>query len=46
MKRSTCQDCVCLSKFRDDWVCDEVNQPIEEIEECPEGLDDFLDEEE
>ena len=42
MKRETCTDCVCLvSGKNDEWICDECNKPVEEVERCPEGVEDY-----
>lgn len=39
MTKEQCRDCVCLTSYgRNEWICDEVNKPIEEIEECPEEI--------
>ena len=40
MKKCDCQDCVCLvAGDNGEWVCDEMNKPIEEVENCPEQVD-------
>lgn len=38
--KERCQHCVCLvSDDNDTWICDELEKPVEEIENCPEGLE-------
>ena len=38
--RSRCEDCVCLVEGDNgEWVCDELNQKVEEVKDCPEGLE-------
>lgn len=39
MKKCNCQDCICLVEGTcGEWICDEVNKKIEDIEVCPEGM--------
>ena len=33
MNKCDCENCVCLLEG---WVCDELQKPIAEIENCPE----------
>lgn len=43
MKKCTCENCVCLVEGnKGEWVCDEVNKPIEEVTHCPEGIEEEL----
>ena len=38
--RSRCQDCICLVEGDNgEWVCDELNQEVEQVKDCPEGLE-------
>ncbi len=38
MLREICQDCICLVSDTDDnWICDQVEKKVSDIEECPEG---------
>ena len=38
--RLRCQHCICLVEGdNNEWRCDEVDLPITEVDECPEGLD-------
>ena len=38
--RSRCQDCICLVEGDNGvWVCDELNQKVEEVKDCPQGLE-------
>lgn len=38
-KQKRCQDCACLIKKGSKWLCDECfGQPIEEVDDCPEGM--------
>jgi len=34
MEREICRDCFYIVEG---WICDQVETPIEDIEECPEG---------
>ena len=37
MKREDCADCVCLVEGNaGEWLCDECQKVIEEVEKCPE----------
>lgn len=43
MKKEYCQDCVCLVEGDNgEWVCDECQKPIDEVEYCPEFYADLL----
>ena len=38
MKREHCADCVCLVAGENgEWICDECQKPVEEVEHCPES---------
>ena len=38
MTREFCTDCVCLVEGDNgEWICDECQMPVEEVEKCPEG---------
>ena len=38
--RSRCEDCICLVEGDNgEWVCDELNQEVEQVKDCPEGLE-------
>lgn len=40
MLKCNCANCVCLVEGNSgEWICDEANKPIEELEHCPEGID-------
>ena len=37
MTREFCRDCVCLvASHNGEWVCDECQKRVEEVEYCPE----------
>ena len=37
VEKKECKDCVCLVEGKNkEWVCDELNKPIKEIDFCPE----------
>ena len=41
MKKGFCSDCACLVEGDNgEWICDERDQPIEDVEECPEASSD------
>lgn len=43
MKKCNCENCVCLVEGNNgEWICDEVNKPIEEVKHCPEGIKEEL----
>lgn len=38
MTREFCENCVCLVEGNNkEWVCDECQKPVEQVEECPES---------
>lgn len=37
LKQRRCQHCAALTEQEEKWYCDEVQKPVEEIEDCPEG---------
>jgi len=39
MLRDDCIDCCCLTLIEDDWICDEARQKVEDVKECPEGVE-------
>lgn len=39
LKQRRCQNCISLIEQEGIWCCDEVQDPIEEIECCPEGVE-------
>jgi len=39
MTKNDCKHCICLvAGENDEWICDELQKLIEEIQYCPEGL--------
>lgn len=41
MKREFCMDCVCLVEGTNgEWVCDECQKTVEEVEVCPESTNE------
>lgn len=38
MNKEDCKDCICLIEQDSEWVCDEAQKPITEIEQCMESL--------
>lgn len=39
LKQVRCLDCACLVEGDNgEWICDELNKPCEEVEDCPEGI--------
>ena len=42
MKKCNCKNCVCLAEGNNgEWICDEVNKSIEEVVNCPEGIEEM-----
>ena len=40
MKKEECKNCICLVEGKNkEWVCDELNIPIKDVDVCPE-IDD------
>lgn len=39
MNKDRCRDCAALVEINGEWVCDEQNKPVDEVECCPEGLE-------
>ena len=38
--RSRCEDCICLVEGDNgEWVCDELQKKVEEVKDCPQGLE-------
>ena len=37
MEKTDCEHCVCLVQNDEgQWICNELDRPIDEIDECPE----------
>lgn len=37
MKKNDCRHCICVIEGNNkEWVCEELNKPIKDIDECPE----------
>ena len=39
MDKRDCEHCVCLTEVNNEWVCDEASKNIDEVIDCPEGVE-------